>query len=102
MRGGPQRFLHSRLMSWVAFDRAIRVTRHRGWPAPVDDWVKNRVQIYEQIMTQGWNEDKHSFVQYYGSDAIDASALLMMITNFTGSKEPRMLSTMQRIKEEHR
>ena len=100
VRGGPKKFLHSRLMSWVAFDRAIRITRHRGWPAPTEEWVKIRSQIYEQIMSEGWSEQKQSFVQYYGSDAIDASSLLMMITNFTGSREPRMLSTMQRIEQE--
>ena len=100
VRGGPQQFLHSRMMSWVAFDRAIRVTRDRGWPAPTDKWVNIRSQIYEQIMSQGWNADKKSFVQYFGSDAVDASSLLMMITNFTGSKEPRMLSTIDRIQKE--
>lgn len=100
VRGGPQRFLHSRLMSWVAFDRAIRVARHRGRPAPTEDWVKIRAQIYEQIMNEGWSEEKQSFVQCYGSDAIDASALLLMITNFTGKREPRMLSTMERIEKE--
>lgn len=100
VRGGPKQFLHSRLMSWVAFDRAIRITRHRGWPAPTEDWVKTRAQVYEQIMNQGWSEEKQSFVQYYGSDAIDASALLLMITQFTGRREPRMLSTMHRIEEE--
>lgn len=100
VRGGPKHFLHSRLMSWVAFDRAIRVTRHRGWPAPTEDWVKIRAQIYEQIMDKGWSEDKQSFVQYYGSDAVDASSLLLMITNFTGTREPRMLSTIQRIQQE--
>ncbi len=100
MRGGPQKFLHSRMMSWVAFDRAIRVTRDRGWPAPTDKWVDKRSHIYEQIMHQGWNADKKSFVQYYGSDAVDASSLLMMITNFTGAKEPRMLSTLDRIQQE--
>lgn len=100
VRGGPKHFLHSRLMSWVAFDRAIRVARHRGWPAPTEDWVKIRAQIYEQIMEKAWNQEKQSFVQYYGSDAVDASALLMMITNFTGTREPRMLSTMRRIKQE--
>jgi GH15 family glucan-1,4-alpha-glucosidase len=88
------------MMSWVAFDRAIRVTRDRGWPAPTEKWVGIRSQIYEQIMTKGWNEDKKSFVQYYGSDAVDASSLLMTITHFTGSKEPRMLSTIHRIQKE--
>jgi GH15 family glucan-1,4-alpha-glucosidase len=100
VRGGPQHFLHSRLMSWVAFDRAGRIARHRGWPAPLDDWHGISTEIYQQIMEQGWSEEKQSFVQYYGSDAIDASALLLMITNFTGSKEPRILSTIQRIQKE--
>ena len=100
VRGGPKHFLHSRLMSWVAFDRAGRIARHRGWPAPLDDWHGISSEIYQQIMAQGWNEEKQSFVQYYGSDAIDASALLLMITNFTGSKEPRILATIQRIQKE--
>lgn len=100
VRGGAKQFVHSRLMSWVAFDRALRIARERGWPADVDAWSKTRTEIYEQIMTRGWSEQKHSFVQYYGSDAVDASALLLMITNFTGSKEPRMLSTIDRIEQE--
>jgi GH15 family glucan-1,4-alpha-glucosidase len=100
VRGGPKRFLHSRLMSWVAFDRAIRVMRQRGWPAPASDWEKLRSQVYQQIMNEGWNADKNSFVQYYGSEAVDASALLLMLTNFTGSREPRMLATIERIRKE--
>ena len=100
VRGGPQKFLHSRMMSWVAFDRAIRVAHGRGWPAPTDTWTNIRSQVYEQIMEQGWNEQQQSFVQYYGSDAVDASSLLLMITNFTGVKEPRMLLTVERIQRE--
>lgn len=100
VRGGPKQFLHSRLMSWVAFDRAIRITRHRGWPAPSADWVNIRAQIYDQIMNKGWSQQKQSFVQYYGSNAVDASSLLMMIMKFTGTKEPRMLSTIHRIEAE--
>jgi GH15 family glucan-1,4-alpha-glucosidase len=100
VRGGPKPFLHSRLMSWVAFDRALRVARGRGWPAPEEDWSKCRTAIYQQIMTEGWDERTRSFVQYYGSDAVDASALLLLITNFTGAREPRMHSTMERIQKE--
>jgi GH15 family glucan-1,4-alpha-glucosidase len=51
-------------------------------------------------MTQGWNEKKKSFVQYYGGEAVDASALLMLLTNFTGNREPRMLATIDRIQRE--
>jgi GH15 family glucan-1,4-alpha-glucosidase len=100
VRGGPKHFLHSRLMSWVAFDRGARIARSRGWPAQIDSWQNTSGEIYRQIMTQGWSEAKQSFVQYYGSDAIDASALLMVITNFTGPKEPRMQATIQRIQRE--
>lgn len=100
VRGGPKPFVHSRMMSWVTFDRAIRITRDRGWPAPTGTWADIRSQIYQQIMEQGWSAEKRSFVQYYGSDAVDASSLLMMITDFTGSKEPRMLSTIARIQKE--
>ena len=100
VRGGPKRFVHSRLMSWVAFDRALRLTRHRGLPAPMGDWMQKSAEIYEQIMHAGWNEQKQSFVQYYGSDAIDASSLLMVITNFAGPTDPRILSTIDRIQKE--
>ncbi len=100
VRGGPQAFVNSRVMSWVAFDRALRIAQERGWPGPVEKWGKLRAQIYEQVMAQGWNEEKHSFVQYYGSDALDASALLMMSTRFIGSKEPRMLATIERIQQD--
>ena len=74
VRGGAQHFVHSRLMSWVAFDRALRIARERGLPAPEDQWTAIRAQIYHEIMDKGWSEEKQSFVQYYGGDAIDASA----------------------------
>ena len=100
VRGGPKQFVHSRVMSWVAFDRALRLTRHRGLPAPMVDWMRTSAHIYEQIMEKGWNEKKQSFVQYYGSDAIDASSLLMVLTRFAGPRDPRMLKTIQRIQDE--
>lgn len=100
VRGGPKLFVHSRVMSWVAFDRALRVARHRGLPAPLHRWEQVSAEIYEQVMEQGWNEHMGSFVQYYGSDAIDASALLMALTKFTGPDDPRMLRTIERIRRE--
>ncbi len=100
VRGGAKQFVHSRVMSWVAFDRALRIARHRGLPAPISEWENTSAQIYEQIMQAGWNEKKRSFVQYYGSDAIDASALLMVLTKFTGPLDPRMRATLSRIQKE--
>ena len=88
------------MTSWVAFDRALRLARHRGLPAPTSDWLQASAQIYEQIMEQGWSEQKQSFVQYYGSDALDASALLMVLTKFAGPTDPRILHTLDHIQEE--
>lgn len=100
VRGGQKQFIHSRVMSWVAFDRAIRISRHRGLPAPLAEWTATSAQIYEQVMQQGWNEKTRSFTQYYGSDAVDASALLMVLTKFTGPTDPQMIDTMNRIQRE--
>jgi GH15 family glucan-1,4-alpha-glucosidase len=100
VRGGQQHFVHSRLMSWVAFDRALRIARYRGLPAPLHAWEHISTQIYEEIMERGWNEKVGSFVQYYGSNAVDASALLMGILRFTGPTDPRILSTIERIQKE--
>jgi len=100
VRGGPKLFLHSRVMSWVAFDRALRLARHRGLPAPFDKWNKTSSAIYEQIMEQGWNDKVHSFTQYYGSNAVDASALLMVLTRFVGPKDPYMMQTIEAIQKQ--
>jgi GH15 family glucan-1,4-alpha-glucosidase len=100
VRGGQQHFVHSRVMSWVAFDRALRIARHRGLPAPLNEWATISSQIYHEVMRKGWNEQMGSFVQCYGSEAIDASALLMILTKFSSSGEPRMQSTVDRIQRE--
>ncbi len=100
VRGGPQHFVHSRVMSWVAFDRAIRIANERGLPAPIDAWMKIRGRIYQEVMEKGWNSGRRSFVQYYGSDAIDASALFISLTGFTSPTDPRMLSTIHCIQRE--
>ena len=100
MCGGPQHFVHSRVMSWVAFDRALRIARQRGLPAPYAEWETISAQIYEEIMERGWNEKADSFVQEYGSEALDASALLMVLTRFTGPTDSRIVRTMERIQKE--
>lgn len=100
VRGGPQHFVHSRLMCWVAFDRALRLARKRGLPAPVVRWTETSGQIYEQIMAKGWSDKKRSFVQAYGSEAIDASSLLMVLTKFSGATDFRMVHTINRVQKE--
>jgi GH15 family glucan-1,4-alpha-glucosidase len=100
VRGGAKHFLHSRLMCWVAFDRAIRIARDWGLPAPLDEWQKTGTRIYREIMEKGWDEETKSFVQYYGGQAIDASALLLALTGFVEARDPRMITTIERIQRE--
>jgi GH15 family glucan-1,4-alpha-glucosidase len=75
MRGGGREFLYSRLMCWVAFDRAIRLARKRGLPAPLVDWLEIRDAIYLEIHTEFWDSQQGAFVQSKGSTALDASCL---------------------------
>src|SRR5206468_4509953 len=82
------------------FDRAIRMAQEQGLPAPLDEWRATRDTIYQEIMENGWSEEKQSFVQYYGSDAVDASALLISLTGFTAETDPRIVRTIERIQRE--
>ena len=100
VRGGQQHFVHSRLMSWVAFDRALRIVNNWGWPAPWLSWEQTRTAIYQEIMSKGWDREKQCFVQYYGGDMVDASSLLMLLTKFVGPREPRMVKTVKRIQQD--
>jgi GH15 family glucan-1,4-alpha-glucosidase len=100
VRGGRRQFVSSKVMCWVALERAGRVSRQRGLPAGDGRWISERDRIYEEIMEKGWNPAKKSFVQYYGSDALDASLLLMPLTKFVGPTDPRWLSTLDSIQEE--
>jgi GH15 family glucan-1,4-alpha-glucosidase len=100
VRGGRRQFVSSKVMSWVALERAGRISRQRGLPAGDGRWISERDRIYEEIMEKGWNPAKKSFVQHYGSDALDASLLLMPLTKFVGPTDPRWLSTLDSIQEE--
>jgi GH15 family glucan-1,4-alpha-glucosidase len=99
-RGGREDFTYSRLMSWVAIERAVRVARQRGLPADLVRWMGHRDQIYNQIMVRGWNERRHAFIQHYGSEVLDASLLLMPLVKFIAPTDPRWLSTLDAIGEE--
>lgn len=100
LRAGDQPYVYSRMMIWVALDRALRLARQRGLPADTDTWRKTRDAVYEEIIAKGWSEKKKSFVQYYGSDVLDASNLLMPLVKFLGPTDPLMLNTLDRIQEE--
>jgi GH15 family glucan-1,4-alpha-glucosidase len=97
VRGGRQEFLYSRLMCWVAFDRAIRLARKRGLPAPLVDWLEIRDAIYQDIHTEFWDAQQGAFVQSKGSTALDASCLLMPLVRFVSPTDPRWLSTLKAV-----
>jgi GH15 family glucan-1,4-alpha-glucosidase len=94
VRGGQQEFVYSKLMCWVALDRAIRLADKRSFPAPRERWLTVRDEIYEDIMKKGWSEERQSFVQHYGSDSLDAANLMMALTFFMSPTDPRMLKTL--------
>jgi len=96
-RGAQRHFTFSRLMSWVAVERAIRIARQRGLPADMVRWLRVRDQIYTQIMDRGWNPGRGAFVQHYDSDVLDASVLLMPLVKFVAPTDPRWLSTLDAI-----
>ena len=100
VRGGRQNFTYSRLMSWVAVERAVRIANQRGLPAELERWRSARDAIYRQIMTRGWNEHRGAFVQHYDTDVLDASLLLMPLVKFIAPTDPRWISTMNEISHE--
>ena len=81
-RGGRQRFTHSRLMSWVALDRAVRIARDRAFPADIVRWMGVRDEIFGWIMERAWNEERQAFVQHDQTDVLDASVLMMPLVGF--------------------
>ncbi|MFN0155556.1 MAG: glycoside hydrolase family 15 protein [Gaiella sp.] len=99
-RGGQQHFTYSRLMSWVALERAIRIARQRGLPGDLVRWLGVRDTIYAQIMKRGWHPERKAFTQHYDTNVLDASLLLMPLTKFVSPTDPRWLSTLDAIGEE--
>jgi GH15 family glucan-1,4-alpha-glucosidase len=100
VRGGRRDFTYSKLQCWVALDRGVRLARKHSFPTEGDLWRKERNRIYNAIMEHGWNERDRSFTQYFGADAVDASSLMLPLMLFISPKDPRMLSTLDRIRKE--
>ncbi|GAA4075175.1 glycoside hydrolase family 15 protein [Actinomadura miaoliensis] len=93
-RGGRRNFLYSRLMCWVAIERAIRLANHRGLPADLRRWREARDTIYRRIMDRGWSAERRAFVQYEGGGVLDAALLMMPLGKFVSPTDPKWLSTL--------
>ena len=100
VRGGRQQFVFSKLMAWVALDRGLRLADKRSFPADRELWLKERDAIYETILDKGWSPKRKAFVQYFGSEVLDASNLLMPLVFFMSPTDPRMLSTIDAVLED--
>ena len=100
VRGPNRHFTHSKLMAWVAFDRAIRFNEEFDREGPVDVWRSVRDEIHAELLRRAWNEDKQAFTQSYDSSDLDASVLLIPLVGFLPATDPRMVSTVEAIRRE--
>ena len=100
MRGEPQHFTYSKMMAWVAFDRAVLLAEQLGYRAPLDRWRDLRDTIHAEICAKAFNQRKQTFVQAYGSHELDASLLLMPLVGFLPPTDPRVIATVEAIEHE--
>lgn len=96
-RSGRQHFVYSKVMCWVALDRAARLADKRSFPSERERWLKTRDQIYEKIMESGWNSSRQAFVQYFGAESLDAANLIMPLVFFMAPNDPRMIKTLDAV-----
>jgi GH15 family glucan-1,4-alpha-glucosidase len=100
VRGPARHFTHSKVMAWVAFDRAVRFHDEFGASGPVERWAALRDEIHAQVLEHSWSEKKQAFAQSYDSDELDASILMMPLVGFIDANDQRMLKTVEAIRSE--
>ena len=100
VRGPARHFTHSKVMAWVAFDRAVRFHEEFGATGPVERWRALRDEIHAEVLDRAWSEPKRAFAQSYDSDDLDASVLLMPIVGFLPASDPRIVSTVEAVRRE--
>jgi GH15 family glucan-1,4-alpha-glucosidase len=99
VRGEPRHFLYSKVMCWVALDRAIKLADRLQAGHKVSEWKAAQDEIWETVVREGWNAEVGAFTQYYGSTDLDASNLMMALVGFLPADDPRMLATIEAIAE---
>jgi GH15 family glucan-1,4-alpha-glucosidase len=100
VRGGRRPFTHSRVMAWVAMDRSIKAIESFGLSGPIDRWKRVREQIHDDVCSKGYDSDLGSFVQSYGSKALDASLLQIPLVGFLAPDDPRVTGTLKAVERE--
>jgi GH15 family glucan-1,4-alpha-glucosidase len=100
VRGPRRHFTHSKMMAWVAADRAVKLITKFGNTGPVERWKKLRDEIHADVIARGFNPNRNAFVQSYDSDLLDGSLLMMPLIGFLPAKDPRVMSTVAAIERE--
>ena len=102
IRGEPRHFTHSKMMAWVAFDRGVKLVEEFGYSAErhYEKWRELRARIHQQVCELGYNQKKQAFTQFYGSDELDASILMMPLVGFLPADDPRVRNTVEAVERE--
>lgn len=100
VRGGPRHFVYSKVMCWVALDRAVSLAKRHGLQGDVDLWKRERAEIKKTVLEKGYDEERRAFVQSFGSKSLDASNLLIPVMGFLPFDDPRVQNTLDRTLEE--
>jgi GH15 family glucan-1,4-alpha-glucosidase len=100
VRGPRRHFTHSKVMAWVAVDRAVKEVEFHGQHGPLDRWRALRRELHEEVVRHGYDAERGSFVQYYGSRQLDASLLMIPLVGFLPATDPRMLGTVAAVERE--
>ena len=100
MRGPRRHYVHSKVMAWAAVDRAVFAAQEHGLDGPVDRWKRLRAHIHEEVCTKGYDPDRQTFTQFYGSRGLDASLLLMPTVGFLPANDERVRGTVSAIERE--
>jgi GH15 family glucan-1,4-alpha-glucosidase len=97
VRGEPRHFLYSKVMCWVALDRAVAMAGLLRAEDRIDTWKRTRDEIHQTVLERGWSETAQAFTQFFGSDELDASNLMLAIVGFLPPTDPRILATIDAI-----
>jgi GH15 family glucan-1,4-alpha-glucosidase len=100
VRGPRRHFTHSKVMAWVAFDRAVKAVERHGAPGPVDRWHQLRDEVHAEVLRDGFDAKRNTFTQYYGSTELDASLLMIPLVGFLPATDPRIVGTVAAIERE--
>jgi GH15 family glucan-1,4-alpha-glucosidase len=100
VRGPRRHFTHSKVMAWVALDRAVKATTRYGLEGPVDEWKRLRARIHDEVCEKGYDAERNTFTQYYGSKHLDASLLMIPLVGFLPGTDDRVRGTVEAIQRD--